>query len=71
MVKYKAVRILGAASKRGWTIERIIPGEKPIPIIFYGSKPMVEAEMTRLHGLARSAPSLSGPTPGRAPSAQE
>ena len=55
MVKYQAVRMRGFTWKRGWTIEQIIPGERPIPIVFYGSKAKVEAEITRLYELARNA----------------
>ena len=62
MVKYQAIRISGGRLKKGWTIERIIPGEKPIPIAFYGSRPMVEAEIMRLYELARSAPPFPAPT---------
>ena len=63
MVIYRAVRIPGFVEKRGWTIERVIPGERPVRLPFFGSKRQVEAEMVRLYELARSAPHPEGQNP--------
>jgi hypothetical protein len=32
-----------------WTIEQVTPGEKPVPVPFYGSRAEAEAEVRRLN----------------------
>jgi hypothetical protein len=49
MAKFRIVQVSDAPFRSSWTIEEVTPGEKPVPIPFYGSRSEVEAELTRLN----------------------
>jgi hypothetical protein len=48
MAKYQLVHLSGAPTTSAWTIEEVTPGEKPIPISFYGTKAQAAQEASRL-----------------------
>ena len=52
MVKYVLVEDKLNPPKSRWTIERVTPGERPVPLPFYGTRAEAEAEISRLslHG---------------------
>jgi hypothetical protein len=50
MAKFHIVQIPDGGPNSQWTIERVVPGEKPVPIPFYGKRADVEAEINRLSG---------------------
>jgi hypothetical protein len=63
MPRFHPVRIPGGPPASEWTIEQITPGEKPVPIDFYGRKYEVEAEISRLNAggeVRRRVPSRVG-----------
>ena len=50
MPRFVIVQVPGARRASMWTIDRVTPGEKPLPVPFYGSRSEVEAELRRLNG---------------------
>jgi hypothetical protein len=48
MAKFEAVEVEEAPFARRWTIMEIVPGEKPIPVPFFGRKTDAQAEARRL-----------------------
>jgi hypothetical protein len=49
MAKFEAVEIEQAPYARRWTIVEVVPGEKPIPVHFFGRKGEAESEAHRLN----------------------
>jgi hypothetical protein len=49
MARFRIVQLSDAPYRSIWTVEEVTPGEKPVPIPFYGSRSEVEAELTRLN----------------------
>jgi hypothetical protein len=49
MARFLVVQVPDAHFRSSWTIEQVTPGEKPIPIPFFGIRSEVEAEVTRLN----------------------
>jgi hypothetical protein len=61
MAKYFAVPVDPGRPQRHWSIEEVIPGEKPKPLGFCGSKAAAEAEARRLNLYGRSMASTEQP----------
>ena len=49
MPRFHIVPVSGAAAAFGWSIEKVIPGEAPVPIEFFGSRTEIENEVIRLN----------------------
>ena len=49
MPKFHLVEIPDAPLNSRWTIEQVVPGEKPVPIPFFGKRAAAEAEVNRLN----------------------
>jgi hypothetical protein len=49
MARFQIVRYDDSAFTPKWTIEEVIPGEKPIPLPFIGTRAEAEAELSRLN----------------------
>jgi hypothetical protein len=49
MAKFEAVEVAEAPVARRWTIMETVPGEKPIPVPFFGRRTDAEAEAHRLN----------------------
>ena len=63
MPRFQLVEIPGVRLAVAWTIEQITPGERPVPIAFFGRKPEVEAEIRRLNAggeIRRQVPARIG-----------
>jgi hypothetical protein len=54
MAKFEVVEVEEAPFVRRWTIMEIVPGEKPIPVPFFGRRAEAEAEAHRLNLYGRS-----------------
>jgi|HubBroStandDraft_2_1064218.scaffolds.fasta_scaffold1650922_1 hypothetical protein len=54
MGRFVAVEMEGATHATRWSIVEIVPGEKPIPVSFFGRKAEAEAEAHRLNLYGRS-----------------
>ena len=69
MARFQLVEIPEAPYAKRWTIEEVVPGERPIPVSFFGRKVEAEAEAHRLNlygrgGSSRVAiPKIRTPTP--------
>jgi len=57
MPKFEVVEIEEAPYARRWTIVEIVPGEKPVPVPYFGRRAEAEAEAHRLnlYGLGGSS----------------
>jgi hypothetical protein len=49
MPRFQIVEMAEAARSGRWVIEKVTPGEKPIPISFFASKGAAEKEAHRLN----------------------
>ncbi len=49
MPRFQLIEVPGVRLSEAWTIEQITPGERPVPVDFYGRKADVEAEIHRLN----------------------
>jgi hypothetical protein len=67
MAKFQIVEIPEAPYASRWTIEEVIPGEKPIPVTFFGTRGAAEAEARRLalYGKGTDAAATKLPERGR------
>lgn len=54
VVTYRVVQVL-RQQRRGWTVERIVPGETSQPLGFYETEAAAQAEADRLNALERVA----------------
>ena len=61
MAKFEAVEVPDAPYARSWTIVEIVPGEKPVPIPFFGRKTEAEAEAHKLNLYGRRGGSAVKP----------
>jgi hypothetical protein len=55
MAKFEAIEVEEAPVARRWTIMEIVPGEKPVPVPFFGRRTDAEAEAHRLNLYGRGA----------------
>jgi hypothetical protein len=60
MAKFQVVEIAEAYGSGRWTIEEIVPGEKPIPVFFFRSRAEAEAEARRLNLYGRGEGQVIG-----------
>lgn len=49
MARFQIVRCDDTSFGAKWTIEEVIPGEKPIRLPFIGTRAQAEAELSRLN----------------------
>jgi hypothetical protein len=49
MPRFHLVQVPDTRPSSSWTIEQITPGERPVPVAFYGPRGDVEAEVFRLN----------------------
>jgi hypothetical protein len=61
MPKFEAVEIEEAPYARRWTIVEIVPGEKPVPVPFFGRRAEAESEAHRLNLYGREGGSSIKP----------
>ena len=61
MPKFEVVEIEEAPYARRWTIVEIVPGERPVPVPFFGRRAEAEAEAHRLNLYGREGGSVMKP----------
>jgi hypothetical protein len=67
MPKFQSVEEPDVPSAERWTIEQIIPGEKPVPVPYFGRRTEVEAEIIRWNGGGKIEPKAPVGTRRRCP----
>jgi hypothetical protein len=67
MAKFQIVEIPEAHYASRWTIEEVTPGEKPIPIPFFGTRAAAEAELRRLALYGKGTEAVATKSPKRRP----
>ena len=61
MTRFQIVKYDDTLFKSKWTIEEVIPGERPIPLPFIGTRAEAEAELSRLNLYGKNGrPSAGG-----------
>jgi hypothetical protein len=59
MPKVQTVYIFDVATTSNWTIEKVVPGEKPEPIVFFGNRQEIEDEVSRLNARGQARTQMS------------
>ena len=61
MTRFQIVKYDDTLFKSKWTIEEVIPGERPIPLPFIGTRAEAEVELSRLNLYGKNGrPSAGG-----------
>jgi hypothetical protein len=61
MAKFEVVEVEEAPYARRWTIVEVVPGEKPVPVPFFGRRTEAEAEASKLNLYGRGGASAAKP----------